>query len=309
MAQSRPPLPVPPAPQKQNPGKGYILRRDVDLVRMQVTVVDKKGNFVQGLQQGNFRVWENNVPQKISAFVNQDVPVTVGLDIDNSASMRSKRPRVNAAALTFVQTSNPEDQMFVVNFNDEFYLDMDTDFSNDQRVLKAALERIDSRGGTALYDAILGSIHHMRKASRDKHVLLVVTDGVDNASTHSLDYTVQKAAESNTMIYGIGLFANDDDRSDKRMGKRALVALTQATGGDVYFPKTVDQVDSICERIAQDIRDQYTIGYYPTDTAKDGTFRRVRIELTGVKGHGKLAIRTRPGYYAPSATPEAVAGK
>jgi Ca-activated chloride channel family protein len=314
-AQAQPNLPPPkPAGQQAQPqvtkpkGQPFTLKRDVDLVRMQVTVLDKKGNFVPELKEQNFRVWENGVPQKIAAFTGEDVPVGVGLVIDNSASMKSKRLRVNAAALDFVKSSNPQDQVFVVNFNDEFYLDMDTDFTNDQSVLRAALERIDSRGGTALYDAILGSIHHLRKSVRDKKVLLVVTDGEDNSSQHSLDQTVEMAAKSNVVIYAVGLFTKgDDSREEIREGKKALKALTQATGGEVYFPSAVDDVNRICTRIAEDIRDQYTIGYYPTDTAKDGTFRQVKVELVGVKGLGKLTLRTRPGYYAPSGTSAAVA--
>jgi VWFA-related protein len=279
----------------------------VDLVRMQVAVVDSKGNFVPELKAPNFRVWENGVPQKVEAFTGQDIPISVGLVFDNSASMKSKRPRVNEAALDFVKSSNPQDEVFVVNFNDEYYLDMDTDFTNDPNVLKAALERIDSHGGTALYDAILGSISHLKKGTKDKKVLLVVTDGEDKDSQHTLDETVQKAAQSNTMIFAVGLFASDDDRKEKRQGEKALKALTQATGGEVFFPTTIAEVDQICQRIAEDIREQYTIGYYPTNTAKDGTFRAVKIELAGVKGHGKLMIRTRPGYYAPQEASTAAA--
>jgi Ca-activated chloride channel homolog len=319
--QSQAPPPTPPAaavpgqqqwqlqkPQDRKQGKPFTLKRDVDLVRMQVSVVDKKGTFVPELKAPNFRVWENGVPQIIAAFTGEDIPISVGLVVDNSASMKSKRPRVNEAALDFVKTSNPQDEVFVVNFNDEYYLDMDTDFTNDQNVLKAALERIDSRGGTALYDAILGSISHLRKGTKDKRVLLVVTDGEDRDSQNTLDETVQKAQQSNTMIYAVGLYTKGDDSPGEiRGGEKALKALTQATGGEVFFPKTIEEVDQICQRIAQDIREQYTIGYYPTNTAKDGTFRSVKVELADVKGFGKLLIRTRPGYYAPQEASAAAA--
>lgn len=320
--QSQPPVPPPQStsggqqtqsqqPQFQKKGQTFTLKRDVDLVRMQVSIVDKKGNFVPELKEQNFKVWENGVPQKIAAFTGEDLPITVGLVIDNSGSMKPKRPRVNEAALDFIKTSNPQDEAFVVNFNDEYYLDMDTDFTNDQKVLKAALERIDSMSGTALYDAILGSAAHLKKGTKDKKVLLVITDGVDNDSKpeHTLDYTVQKIAQSNAVIYAVGLYSNgDDSKAEIRQGERALKALTEATGGEVFFPKTLDDVDTVCQRIAEDIREQYTIGYYPTNTAKDGTFRQVKVELAGVKGHGSLTIRTRPGYYAPQAT-NATAGK
>lgn len=278
------------------------------MVRLPVSVLDKQGNFVNGLSEQDFHVLENGAPQKIDLFTHADMPITAGLVIDNSASMRPKRARVNAAALTFVHTSNPQDEMFVVNFNDEFYLDMDTDFTNDPNVLNAALDRIDSRGGTALYDAILGSMNHLKKGTREKKVLLVITDGEDNDSTHSLAYTVEKLQQSNVMIYAVGLFAKgEDERSEIRQGKKALLALTEASGGEAYFPKTTDEVDAICKRIAEDIRDQYMIGYYPSNTSKDGTFRTVKIAVAPVKGMGKLSVRARPGYFAPKAAADATA--
>lgn len=310
-AQNPPQIPPPYGTKQSAP---YTMKKNVDMVRLPISIVDKDGNIVNGLTEGNFRVLENNTPQKISAFTHSDIPISVGLVIDNSGSMRSKRARVNAAAMTFVQTSNPQDQMFVVNFNDEFYLDMDEDFTNDPKVLKAALERIDSRGGTALYDAVLGSMSHLKKGSREKKVLLVVTDGVDHdsAQAHSLSYTVEKLEQSNVVIYAVGLFTNNDDsREEIRQGKKALLALTDASGGEAFFPKTVDEVDSICTRIAQDIRSQYMVGYYPSDDAWNGMFRTVKVELTGVKGKGRLTVRTRPGYYAPTAgaaTAQAVPG-
>lgn len=309
LAQSLPQIPPPYGTPQSTP---YTIKKNVDMVRLPVTIVNKDGNFVNGLAEDNFRVLENNTPQKISAFSHADIPISVGLVIDNSGSMRSKRARVNAAAMTFVQTSNPQDQMFVVNFNDEYYLDMDEDFSNDPKVLKAALERIDSRGGTALYDAILGSMNHLKKGTREKKVLLVVTDGVDHDSAlaHTLSYTVQKLEQSNVVIYAVGLFTkNDDSRDEIRQGRKALLALTDASGGEAFFPKTVDEVDSICTRIAQDIRSQYMVGYYPSNEDRNGTFRTVKVELTGVSGKGKLTVRTRPGYYAPTmATAQAVSG-
>lgn len=303
-AQAQSPIQIPPPPGAPQRAEPYTLKKNVDMVRMPVTVIDKKGNFVPGLTAQNFRIFENGVPQKIAAFTNDDIPITVGLVIDDSGSMQPNRPRVNAAALAFVQTSNPQDQMFVVNFNDQYYLDMDTDFTNDPKVLKAALERIDSRGGTALYDAILASLHHLAKGSRQKKVLLVVTDGYDEDSTHTLAYTVRKAEQSNALIYAVGLLSKDSlSGSQIRHAKKALEALTRATGGEVYFPKTILDVDGVCRHVAQDIRDQYMLGYYSTDTAKDGTYRTVKVELVGVKRRGKIIVRARPGYYAPKTAP------
>ncbi len=298
------PAAAPPAgaakPQQQK-GEGYRIRSNVDLVVLHASVFDQGGNFVPDLKQADFRVFEDKVEQKIALFKREDIPVSVGIVVDNSGSMRSKRSRVNAAALTFVETSNPQDEAFVVNFNDEYYLDMDKDFSSDPKDLKEALDRIDSRGSTALYDAIIGSLDHLQKGTRDKKVLLVITDGEDNASRKNLAYTVQAAQQSNAVIYAIGLFAEDDKRERKRASK-ALKEITEATGGQSYFPKDVNDVESICTKIAHDIRNQYIIAYYPSNAAKDGTYRTVQLQVIPPKGRGKMTVRTRPGYYAPKAS-------
>ena len=169
----------------------------------------------------------------------------MGLVIDNSGSMREKREQVNSAALTFVKTSNPQDEAFVVNFNDEYYLDTDGDFTSDQQDLNNALSRIDTRGSTALYDAVIGSIEHLHKAHKDKRVLLVITDGDDDASRKSLSDTMKAAEQSNAAIYAIGVFSADDRKNDKKMVRRStkeLKELTEVTGGMAYFPETLDEV-------------------------------------------------------------------
>jgi len=196
----------------------YRIRRDVDLVVLHATVLDQRGVFVTDLKEENFRVFEDKVEQKLSIFKREDIPITVGLVIDNSGSMRDKRDKVNAAALTFVKNSNREDETFVVNFNDEFYLDLDKDFTNDVGELREALERIDTRGSTALFDAVIGSLDHLKKGSRDKKVLLVVTDGEDNASRKTLDQTMQEAQQSDAVIYAIGLLENESRRVHARVG-------------------------------------------------------------------------------------------
>ena len=203
---SPPPPPVP--GQDANAAKqGSSIRVDVSLVVLHTTVVDDRQRFADGLKAESFRVFEDKAEQKLSVFKREDVPVSMGLVIDNSGSMRDKRPRVNEAALTLVQSSNPQDEAFVVNFNDDFYLDLDKDFTNSIPELKEALERIDSRGSTALYDAIIGSLDHLKKASNDKRVLLVVTDGEDNTSHNSLEKTVREIQKTDTVIYTIGLLS------------------------------------------------------------------------------------------------------
>jgi len=276
----------------------------VDLVVLHVTVADGKGQFISDLKQGNFRVFEQNIEQKLSFFSRDDIPVTMGLVIDNSGSMREKRDQVNAAAMTFVRTSNPQDEAFVVNFNDEYYLDTDGDFTSDQANLHDALARIDTRGSTALYDALIGSLAHLKKGHKDKRVLLLVTDGEDTASEKTFEDAIKASEESNATIYAIGVYSEDDLEHDKRMvrrSKKVLSEIAEATGGLAYFPDKLEQVTPICEQVAREIRNQYTLGYYPVNTARDGTFRPLKVQVIPPNGRGKLSVRTRTGYYAPKA--------
>jgi VWFA-related protein len=208
---------------------------------------------------------------------------------------------VNEAALTLVQSSNPQDEAFVVNFNDDFYLDLDKDFSSSIPELKEALERIDSRGSTALYDAIIGSLDHLKKGAKEKKVLLIVTDGEDNTSRNSLEKTIREIQKTDTVIYTIGLLSQENKRSAKN-AKKALTEIAQASGGLAFFPENVDDVHAICETVAGDIRHQYTLAYYPSNAARDGTFRAVHVDVIPPRGHGKLVARTRNGYYAPNAS-------
>ncbi|MGA3294239.1 MAG: VWA domain-containing protein [Candidatus Acidiferrales bacterium] len=302
-----PPITTPalPPPPGQNL-EGHRLKTDVDLVVLHVTVTDSKGAFVPDLGQNEFRVLEDKIEQKISLFSRDDVPVTMGLVIDNSGSMREKRAQVNAAAMTFVKTSNPQDEAFVVNFNDEYYLDTEGDFTSDQRNLNDALARIDTRGSTALYDAVIGSLAHLKKGHKDKRVLLVVTDGDDDASRKTFEDAIKAAEESNATIYTIGVFSEDDLKNDKKMvrhSKKVLTELAEATGGLAYFPANLDEVTPVCEEVAKEIRNQYTLGYYPTNGSRDGSFRAVQVQVLPPGGRGKLLVRTRTGYYAakPSA--------
>jgi Ca-activated chloride channel family protein len=302
-----PPPPPPPGQQGGIPPSGGRIKVDVNLVVLHTTVNDDRGKFVDGLTQDNFRVYEDKVEQKLSIFKREDIPVSMGLVIDNSGSMRDKRPRVNEAALTLVQSSNPQDEAFVVNFNDDFYLDLDKDFSSSIPELKEALERIDSRGSTALYDAIIGSLDHLKKGVKEKKVLLIVTDGEDNTSRNSLEKTLREIQKTSTVIYTIGLLGQENKRSAKN-AKKALTEIAQASGGLAFFPENVDDVHAICEQVAHDIRHQYTLAYYPSNGAKDGTYRTVRVDVIPPRGRGKLVARTRNGYYAPTAS-SGVSGK
>src|SRR5882672_4029768 len=305
LASAQLPVPSPPPPtppgQAANSGKqGSSIKVDVNLVVLHTTVLDDRQRFADGLKQENFRIFEDKIEQKLSVFKREDVPVSMGLVIDNSGSMREKRPRVNEAALTLVQASNPRDEAFVVNFNDDFYLDLDKDFTSSIPELKEALERIDSRGSTALRDAVIGSLDHLKKGSKDKKVLLVVTDGEDNASHNSLERTLREIQKTDTVIYTIGLLGSEGKKEAKR-AKKVLQEIAAASGGVAYFPENVEDVHSICEQVAHDIRNQYTLAYYPSNANRDGSFRAVSVEVIPPRGRGKLMARTRNGYYAPSA--------
>ena len=295
-------IPSVPSNQPLPPGQSVPtdpkIRVDVNLVVLHTTVLDDRSRFVDGLKEENFRVLEDKAEQKLAVFKREDIPVSMGLVIDNSGSMRDKRPRVNAAAITLVEASNPSDEAFVVNFNDDFYLDLDKDFTNSVPELKEALERIDSRGSTALYDAIIGSLDHVRKGHKDKKVLLVVTDGEDNTSHNTLEKTIREIQRTDTVIYTIGLLGEENKKNAKR-AKRALEDIAKASGGLSFFPENVGDVKEICENVAHDIRNQYTLAYYPTNTKRDGTFRSVQVDVIPPRGRGKLTARTRNGYYAP----------
>jgi Ca-activated chloride channel homolog len=259
-------------------------------------VVDPKGNrMITGLDKNSFQVYEDGQPQQITSFRKEDIPVSVGVLIDNSGSMREKRPAVNTAALNFVRASNKADEVFVVNFDSEYYLDQD--FTADVTKLKDALEQIQSRGGTAVYDAVIASADHLAKGAKlDKRILLVVTDGEDNASVKSLEEAVQAVqADNGPTVYTIGILGGDRDKYAKR-AKRALERLALETGGIAYFPSNLDEVDEITRAVAHDIRNQYAIGYKPTRPQSEGGFRSVRVEAKA--GKTKLQVRTKSGYYA-----------
>lgn len=272
------------------PQAPYVFRAQSSEVLVHTSVMDKKGQSVDGLQAGNFRVYENDAPQRVDYFSHSDAPVSVGIVIDDSGSMRDKRAEVDDAALNFVRASNPGDEVFIVNFNDEYYLD--ADFTSSIALLRQGLEHISSTGGTALYDAIIASLDHLQKGKRDKKVLLVITDGADNASQNSLEETVRIAQnEHGPLIYCIGLTSDDIDR---KASQRALKRLAEGTGGIAFFPKDLSQVDDITREVAAAIRDQYTLGYRPTQRTPG--FHAIRVELVGPHTHD-MRVHARTGYY------------
>jgi Ca-activated chloride channel homolog len=275
-------------------GGQYVYRSQVNEVILPVIVTDTRRHIVTNLEKTNFQVYEDGQPQTIVRFSREDVPVSIGIVVDNSGSMRTKRAAVTKAVLNLIQASNPQDEVFVVNFNDDPYLDQD--FTNKISPLREALDRVDSRGGTALYDAVIASADHLAKgAKKEKKVLLVITDGVDNESRESLESAIRKVQDDQgPIIYTIGILG--DEPGIKR-AKRALQSLSDQTGGVAFFPKDLQEVDEISSEVARDIRNQYSITYKPTNPRSNGGYRKVRVEARA-QGYKDLQARTRDGYFA-----------
>jgi Ca-activated chloride channel family protein len=279
-------------------GDEYRIRVNANLVVLHATAQDHKGALVSGLDKDSFQVYEDGALQQIKYFSHDDVPVTVGLVIDNSGSMGRKRAEVIAAALAFARSSNPQDQMFVVNFNEHvrFALPGNTPFTGQVSELEAALSTVITSGQTALYDAVAAALEHLKKGDRDKKMLIVISDGGDNASKHTLAQIMALVQHADVIVYTIGLFDEaDDDRNPQ-----VLRQLAKDTGGDVFLPQSIKDAVPILERIARDIRSQYTIAYVPANRKQDGTYRAIEVKASAT-GRGQLSVRTRAGYRAPLA--------
>lgn len=278
----------------------FRLSVEVAFVVLHAIVTDRQGGFVHSLGGQNFEVYEDGVRQRIRLFRNEDIPVTVGLVVDHSSTMRPKLAEVSAAARTFVRSSNREDEMFVVNFNERVSLGLPPAirFTNSTAELERAITGAPAGGQTALYDAIASGLEELRAGNRDRKVLIVLSDGGDNASARSLTQVMKLAGGSSAVIYTVAIF--DEEDPDRNPG--VLKRLAATTGGEAYLPKEVNEVTAICERIARDIRHQYTIGYVSSNPIRDGAYRAIRVVARG-KGHDRLAVRTRAGYFAAGGKP------
>ena len=275
----------------------YTLRTDAYEVRLNATVLDSNGKSILTLAKDDFHIYEDGVPQTIASFRHEDLPVSLGILIDSSGSMYDKRAAVEQAALDLVKLSNKDDEAFVVDFSWEAFIDQD--FTNDIDKLRQGLSYVKSSGGTAIYDALVASADYLTKnAKHPKQVLLIVTDGEDNASTASLEQAVRRIQDlDGPVIYSVGLlFGQDTDKRESRHAKRVLETLSEQTGGAAYFPRSLKDVDSIAAQVAQDIRTQYTIAYHSTKSPTLGGYRQVHVDAKA-KNLGKLSVRTRTGYY------------
>lgn len=275
----------------------YTLRTDAYEVRLNATVLDQSGKSILTLGKDDFKVYEDGVPQTIASFRHEDLPVSIGLLIDSSGSMYDKRAAVEQAALNLIKLSNKEDEAFVVDFSWEAFIDQD--FTNDIEKLRQGLSYVKSSGGTAVYDALVASADYLAKnAKHPKQVVLVVTDGEDNASTASLEQTIRRIQDfDGPVVYCMGLlFGEDTDKRESRHARRVMETLAEQTGGAAYFPKSIRDVDAVAAAIAQDIRTQYTIAYHSTKAPELGGYRQIHVDAKA-KNMGKLSVRTRTGYY------------
>jgi VWFA-related protein len=284
-------------PSQKSSGEEYTLKLNSNLVTLSATVLDRHNALVSGLVKDDFQIYENKVLQPIKHFSHEDIPVTVGIVVDNSGSMKSKRDDVITAALAFASSSNPQDQMFVVNFNDSVSLGLPAKipFTDKRDQLQAALSGIRTIGQTALYDGIAVGLDHLKLGNRDKKVLVVISDGGDNRSKHNLAQVLNMAKQSSAIIYAIGIY----DESDGDQNPGVLNKFARETGGKAYFPASSREIPSICEEIARDIRNQYMLAYVPTIAAQDSSYRTIEVKASA-PGHGRLSVRTRPGYFVSS---------
>jgi VWFA-related protein len=287
------------------PEDNFTLNVNVHLVQLPVSVTSRDGKNLDNLPQSSFQVYEDNVLQEITLFKHEDIPISLGLVIDNSGSMRNKRQRVNSAALSFVRESNPNDQTFIVDFDDEVLLRQD--FTGNMTDLVRSLRDIHTQGQTALNDAVYVSLDHVKTGTRDKKALLVISDGEDNKSKYGINKLLDRIRGSKDVsIYAIGLLEENDYRGGllgKSPSKRArenLRKIAESSGGEAYFPKSVEEVSSICSKIARDLRNQYTLGYSPKNAKNDGGYRSIRVNVIPPLGTPKLTVRTKPGYTAPT---------
>jgi VWFA-related protein len=272
----------------------FTISVDVDIATFNLTVLDKGGKTVPGLTADNFRIYEDGREQKVKFFQPEDSPATVGIVIDNSGSMAKKRTDVVTAALAFVGASHPDDEMFVVNYNQDAWLALpeSTPFTGEAAVLRAALLKTRAEGTTALYDGLALALNHIKGGTLKRKAIVLLSDGADNASSTTFDHVLRLAEESSATIFCIGIY----DPYDKDRDPGRLRRLAKLTGGEAYFPDSTTDLKEIWPRIAGSIRGQYTIGYVSDNPGGKDTYRKVNIAAVDKRGR-PLEVRTRSGYY------------
>ncbi len=285
---------------------GYTIGVHVDLVLLYASVYDKEKRFVSGLDRNSFRVYEDGIEQEIVSFTQEDVPVSLGILIDLSGSMRGKIEQVNKAALAFIGASNPQDQVFLIGFNEE--VELLQDFTSDIDEITDALENTLVTGGTAVYDAIYLGVQKAQAGVKSKKAVIVISDGEDRDSYYELDDLVSKVRELDVQAFCVGFldeipekgFFGRWSRSIPEKAREALKTISEETGGKAYFPEEVSEIYGIVSEIALDLRSQYSIGYFSSNHTRDGSWRQIRLKLNGSENNDNK-IRYRSGYYAPKA--------
>ena len=291
------------SPQQPSRQKGYTIGVSVDLIVVHTTVLDKNGHFVSGLKKENFKLFEDGVAQNVTSFSQEDVPISMGIVIDTSGSMRNKIDLVNKAALAFIRASNPEDQVFLVGFNDQ--VELLEDYTSDIDTITDALDNTIVTGGTALYDAIYLGVQKAQNGIKPKKAIVVITDGEDRDSYYKLDELVAKVQESDVQIYSVGFLNPVPEKglfghwskSVPEKAHDALLRISDETGGKAYYPQKIVEIGNIVAEIAHELRNQYSIGYYSTNTVKDGTYRKIRVSLDPTLAASDH-VRYRRGYFA-----------
>jgi VWFA-related protein len=294
------------SPQQPDRQKGYTIGVNVDLVVVHTTVLDKNGHFVGGLKKESFKLFEDGVAQNVSSFSQEDVPISMGIAIDTSGSMRNKIDMVNKAALAFIRASNPEDQVFLVSFNDQ--VELLEDYTSDIDAITDALENTIVTGGTALYDAIYLGVQKAQNGVKPKKAIVVITDGEDRDSYYKLDELVAKVQESDVQIYCVGFLNPVPEKglfghwskSVPEKAHDALLRISDETGGKAYYPQKITEIGNIVSEIAHELRNQYSIGYISSNSARDGSYRKIKIALDpslAATDH----VRYRRGYFAAKA--------
>jgi Ca-activated chloride channel family protein len=272
---------------------------DVDLVLVNATVTDAYNRFVTGLEKEHFKLFEDKIEQEISHFSREDVPTSIGLLFDVSSSMGDKIARAKDAAVAFLKTSNPDDEFYLLTFADVPKLDVD--FTTDVSEIQNRLVYKNAKGSTTLYDAVYLGMQKMKEGHNPKKAILMITDGEDTRSRYSLVNVRNAIKESDVQIYAIGIVSSYySDFAQGRSGRAVLEEMTEITGGRAYFPNSVYELEDICTKIALELKNQYILGYSPSNRTKDGHWRKIKVKLNAPKGLPSLSIRSKTGYYAPS---------
>ncbi|MFI5059512.1 MAG: VWA domain-containing protein [Candidatus Acidiferrales bacterium] len=285
-----------PAPPPKEISQQAKISVTTDLVVLPVIVTDSSGGFVSGLRKENFSIYEEGRIQNVTLFAEEDTPVTVGLLVDHSQSMRPKLSAVITAVSTFAHSSNPEDEMFVVDFSDSVSVETlgGKTFTSDARILEKAVSAVSAGGQTALYDAVAEGLRHLELGKLEKKALIIVSDGGDTASRHKFRDVLNLARQAHAVIYSIGLVGSSEEENP-----RALERLCKDTGGIAFFPHVGQDISNIAKEIARDLREQYTLGYIPEKKADGNSFRKIAVRVDA-PGRGKVRVRTRAGYLAPA---------